>query len=146
MVDLLLFEREEVTFVHDDEDFIYSFHHFDTGKITFKRIWPAAKSQEGEVVIHPSGQKPVANTAVIVLYKAASGGQHMTGFLPGVLRTMMSTYSTKEACVAHLTKAIQSFPVRSPIATIDDILKFVHPYAPWNNVSFYYGKVSNEGW
>jgi len=131
MIDILLFEREEVHFIHDDEDFIFTFHRFDSGKITFKRLWPAAKFQEGEVVLYPQGEKSVANTAVIVLYRAASAGTKMEGFLPDVLRTIMSFYPNREALAANLTKSIQSFPVQSQIASVDDIMKFIAPYTPW---------------
>lgn len=131
MVDLLLFEREEVQFIHDDEEFIYNFHHFDSGKITFKRLDPTAPTQEAEVVIHPAGKTHLANTAIIVLYKAARSSQPMKGFLPNVLITMLELYASKEALNMDLEKAISSFQVKSPIASVEEVMKFAEPYSPW---------------
>jgi hypothetical protein len=129
MNDLLLFEREEVQFIHDDEDFVYSFHCFDSGKITFKRLWPATK--ESEIVIFPGGQKALANTAIIVLYKAAASGQQLSGFLPNVLRRVLDMYISKDALLEHLGRAITNFQVKSPICQVEKVMEFVGPYAPW---------------
>jgi hypothetical protein len=131
MGDQHVFEREEVQFMHDDEDFVYSFHRFDNGKITFKRLFPSASAQEGEVVIYPCGKKYLANTAVIVLYKAAASGQQLSGFLPNVLRTMLDLYLSKETLLQNLSKAILSFQVNTAIASIEEVMEFIEPYAPW---------------
>ena len=132
MNDLILFEREEVQFTHDEEDFVYSFHRFDTGKITFKRLWPAAPLQDAEVIIHPGDKKPLANMAIIVLYKAATLGQQMSGFLPNVLRTMLDMYDSKETLKLQLSRSIASFQARNPIAELDQVVEFLDPYAPWS--------------
>jgi hypothetical protein len=124
------FEREEVSFIHDDEEFIYSFR-FDSGKVTFKRLQPAAKFQETEVVLHPAGEKAIASTAVIVLYKALGSGITLGGFLPDTLRTIMKLYPSKEALVANLNRSIQFFPAKTAIASVDAVIKFITPYAPW---------------
>ena len=131
MVDPPVFEREEVQFVHDDEDFIYSFHRFDNGKITFKRLFPRALAQEAEVVIYPGGKKHLANTAVIVLYKAAASGQQLSGFLPNVLRTMLDLYLSKEILHQNLSKAILSFQVNTAIASVEKVMEFIEPFTPW---------------
>lgn len=131
VVDPLVFEREEVQFVHGDEDFIYSFHRFDNGKITFRRVFPIAMAQEAEVVIYPGGKKHLANTAVIVLYKAAASGQQLTGFLPNVLRTMLDLYLSKEILYHNLSKAILSFQVNTAIASVEKVMEFIEPYTPW---------------
>jgi|SRR5947207_15695954 len=131
MVEKLLFEREEVQFAHDDEDFVYVFHRFDSGKIMFKRLFPNAVAQEAEVVIYPGGKKHLANTAVIVLYKAAVSGQQLSGFLPNVLRTMLDLFLSKEVLNQNLSKAISSFQVNTPIAAVEDVMEFVEPYSPW---------------
>ena len=131
MFDQHVFEREEVQFVHDDEDFVYIFHRFDNGKITFKRLFPSALAQEAEVVIYPCGKKHLANTAVIVLYKAAASGQQLSGFLPNVLRTMLDLYLSKEALHQNLSKAILTFQVKTAIASVEQVMEFIEPYTPW---------------
>jgi hypothetical protein len=131
MVDLLLFEREEVQFIHDDVEFIYNFHRFDTGKITFKRLDPTAPIQGAEEVIYPAGKPHLANMAIIVLYKASASGQMMSGFLPNVLRTMLELNPSKEVTKNNLANAILSFNVKNPIASIEQVIKFVEPYASW---------------
>jgi len=131
MVDILLFEREEVQFIHDDVEFIYNFHRFDTGKITFKRLDPTAPIQGAEEVIYPAGKPHLANMAIIVMYKASESGQKMSGFLPNVLRTMLELNPSKEVTNTNLGNAILSFKVKTPIAPIEQVMKFVEPYAPW---------------
>jgi hypothetical protein len=131
MVDLLLFEREEVQFIHDDVEFIYNFHRFDTGKITFKRRDPTAPIQGGEEVIYPAGKPHLANMAIIVLYKASESGQMMSGFLPNVLRTILELNPSKEVTKTNLANAILSFKVKNPIASIEQVMNFVEPYASW---------------
>lgn len=135
-MDCLLFEREEVQFLHEDEDFIYSFHRFDSGKVTFRRLWPAAKSQECEVVLYPSGEKSIVNIAVIVLYKAVTSGQKLQGFLPDVLKTMVNLYDSKEGLISNLKKAIAAFPGQTRIASVDNIIEFIAPYSLWTVLSY----------
>ena len=133
MVDRPRFDWEDVFFIHDDEEFIYSFHRFDNGKISFKKLVPNAPAgqEESEVVIYPGGKKHLANTAVIVLYKGVASGQPLTGFLPNILHTMLDMYISEEGLKTNLEKSIASFQVTTPIADVDKVLEFVLPYAPW---------------
>ena len=131
MINCPMFEREEVQFTHDDIDFTYSFHQFDSGRITLKRTWPAAPPNEAEMVIFPDGGKQMVNTAIIVLYKATANGMPMRGFLTRALKTMLKSYLTKEALLVNLKICIDSFPVKTPIASVDKVMDFVLPYAPW---------------
>lgn len=124
-----LFQREEVQFMHDNEDFVYRFDRFDSGKIAFRQLKPIGLAQE--VDIYPNGKMQFANTAVIVLFKAATSGQPLKGFLPDVLRTMLDLYVSKDAMIANLSKTITSFQAKTPIAFMEDVIRFVDPYAPW---------------
>jgi hypothetical protein len=124
------FDREEVQFTHDDEDFVYYFNRFESKKITFKQLKPLGPIPE--VDIYPSGTPQLANTAIIILFKAAtSGHQPLKGILPDILRTMLDLYSTKDTMVANLSKTIFSFRAKKPIAIIEDVVQFVEPYASW---------------
>jgi hypothetical protein len=133
--EVMHFQREEVTFDHEGDSFIYIFHRFESGNVSFRRKWNTTVPQEPEVIIYPPHHNAIANTAVIVLYKCATSGTHidgLTGFLPDVLRTILDLYVSKEALAKHLHRAIDSFPVKKlKIASIDDVIKFLGPYAPW---------------
>lgn len=131
MVNLPTFEREEVEFTHDDRDIIYSFHQFESGKITLRRTWPTAPVHESEIVIFPEGGRKNVNTAIIVLYKATANGQPMRGFLPNALKTMLKLYSSPEVLLSNLKDSIDTFQSKTPIASVDKIMEFVTPYAPW---------------
>jgi len=127
------FNHEELTFEHDDEEFIYTFHGFPpTGieKVKMRRLKPLPATDLYDLV-YPNGKLLSAHTAVIVLYKATTQGQPMIGFLPDVLRTVLKSTGSKEAMVAGLKKAFDVFPVKNPIANVDDVMAFVEPYAPW---------------
>jgi hypothetical protein len=140
MVDLFIFfEREEVQFIHDDEEFIYNFHRFDSGKITFKRLDPRAPVQEPEVIIYPPGTTHLACIVIIVLYKSVAEGQQMNGTLEEVLKTMLNLHPSKEILDSNLGGAITSFRVKkTPIAVLEDVMEFVKPHTPWAVHSSHY--------
>lgn len=140
----VIFEREEVQFTHDEEDFIYNFHCLENRNIAFRRLLPGLPIQEAEVDIYAAGEKRLVNIALIVLYKATASGQHISGFLPNILSTMLNLYSSKKALVASLTKAISSFPAKTPIASADQVMEFVQPYALWMVYSSNLGLVTEE--
>src|SRR5271169_4872021 len=133
--EIMHFEREEVSFEHEACDFIYIFHRFESGNITFKRKWPTSPTQEPEVVIYPCGQQTVASTAIIVLFKCVTSGTErsgLTGFLPDMLKAILDLHWSKETLIAHLSKAIDSFPVAvQKIASIEDVMQFIAPSASW---------------
>ena len=126
------FNHEEISFEHDDDEFVYVFFGFPptgTEKVTIRRIIPHPSTSEE--TIYPKGKSSVGHTAVLVLYKASLGGQPMLGFLPDVLKTVLRNAGSREAMVTGLKSAIAAFPVVSPIAKVEDVMAFVEPYAPW---------------
>jgi hypothetical protein len=129
MPEVIHFDHEEVSFVHDNEEFIYNFHQFDSGRITFKRQNKLA--QEPEVEVFPAGEKQIRIFVPIVLYKVKSSGVKMNGILPEVLSKLLELY-TKEQFETDLKRALLVFPhVNTKIATVGEIMEFVAPYAPW---------------
>jgi len=126
------FNHEEISFEHEDEEFIYSFFGFPPSgieKVKLRRVYPLPAT--GEEIVYPNGTILVAHTAILVLFKASSGGQPMIGFLPHALRAILRASSSREATINGLRKAIEAFPVRSPIAKVEEVMKFLGPYAPW---------------
>jgi hypothetical protein len=129
MSDLLVFEREEVQFVHDDDDYVYSFHRTDSGVISFKRL---QQDVSEKIITGGAEASSLANTAIIVLCKAAASGQNiMSGFIPSALTTILNEYASEDEMKAGLTNAIANFGTKSAIAAIADVMKFVTPYVPW---------------
>jgi len=118
-----------VKFTHDSTDYVYVFHRYDSGQITFKRLWPAA--QDGEITIYWDGKKDAVDTIVIVLYKAAKEEQDLKGFQSNVMRKILNLYSSKEELEESLQRAIISFGEKFPIAKISDVMDFANPYSPW---------------
>jgi hypothetical protein len=132
MTEQRTFNHEELSFEHDDEEFIYVFHGFPpTGieKVTLRRACPLPASDHE--IIFPNGTALVAHTAVLVLYKASLGGQPMIGFLPDVLKTVLRGALSRESTVAGVKRAIEAFPVKNAVAKVEDVMAFVEPYAPW---------------
>jgi hypothetical protein len=144
MNDIVQFQREEIQFSYNDEDFVYMFQRFDSGKFTMRRLLSATAPPQPEIGLHPNGDKPLISTAVIVLCKAAQSGQELKGHLPNVLRLMLDGYSARADLKSDLANAISSFPAKAPIATVDKVMEFAEPYAPWMVASLSIQTMSNK--
>jgi hypothetical protein len=130
MVDVQ-FNREEVSFEHNGEEFIYSFHQFESGRITFKRLWTNGHTQESEVEIYPAGEKSIRMSVPVVLFKAHASGLEMNGILPNILTKLLGLYSSKAQFETDVKYAINFFPVKTLISTVKEVIEFVAPFAPW---------------
>lgn len=130
------FNHEELSFEHDEEEWIYVFFGFPPSgveKVKIRRVHPLPPVSEE--VVYPNGTAIVANTAILVLFKASMGGQPMIGFLPDLLKGILKASSGREATMAGLKKAIDAFAVKTAIAKVDDVMSFIEPYAPWGVTS-----------
>jgi hypothetical protein len=126
------FDREEVTFSHGDEDFIFVFERYDSGVITFRRVRPLNESPEAEVMIHPNGNRQSINTAVVALFKSqAFPSADPKSYLELALRKMLQIFFQKDALLKNLAKAVATFPSKTPIANVDQLINFILPYTQW---------------
>jgi hypothetical protein len=125
-------DREEVTFSHGDEDFIFIFQRYDTGVITFRRLRPLDESPEAETMIHPNGNRQSMNTAIVALFKSqAFPSADPLSYLELALRRMLQIFYEKESLLKNLAKAVDTFPSKTSIANVDQLINFILPYTKW---------------
>lgn len=126
--------REEIEFEHDDKVFVYVFHRFEDGKITFERAnlphTAVSKKNPQQDVLYPSGTPTLISTAILVLYKASQQGTAEASFVREILAIFVGDIA-EEACYSGLKAAIASFSVNTPIAKLGDVMQFVEPYSKW---------------
>jgi hypothetical protein len=124
------FDREEVYFEYNNEDFLYTFQRSESGRITFKRMLTAPTWQETFVEVYPGGEKAIRTSATIVLFAAHAMGTPMNGILPDVLRKLLGLYESLEQLETDMEHGIAVFPQKG-IGNVGDIMEFVAPYTPW---------------
>jgi hypothetical protein len=138
---------EEVEFVYNDETFIYSFRSRGDARITFKRVWNSSSHpiQEAEIDVYPNACLAAVNTAVLVLFKAATWklGVPMPTFIPKTLGKLLASkgYISREVLERNLRGAIGTFngtrtggqknSKRARIAEIGEVMEFLEPFTPW---------------
>lgn len=134
------FDREEVTFHHANEDFIFVFQrNFDSGEITIRRVRLANEPQDKEVLIYPNGNRQYINQAIVALFKSKNfSSPDPKSFLPAALRQILGIFFTKESLVKNAGKAIAGFPAKSHVGTIEDLIDFMLPYTQWVVPHFYF--------
>jgi hypothetical protein len=140
------FVCEEVEFEHDNVQYVYLFlepreddsnpSSCSTGPATnthkryqFRRKRPLCTI--GEQQLLPGGKNIARHTAIVVLFKASEGGIGMVGFLPKVLKMILEKSNGREGMMNQLRLAIEGFQTVNPIASVEEVMKFVEPYAPW---------------
>jgi hypothetical protein len=127
------FDREDITFHHAGEYFIFAFRrNFESGVITIRRVRPVEEPQDAEALIHPNGSRQHINQAIVALFKSKDfPSQDSKSFLPDALRKILQIFCKKESLMKNAGKAIAAFPSNSHIASIEDLINFLLPYTQW---------------
>lgn len=129
------FDREEITFHHAGEYFIYVFQrNFDSGVITIRRTRSLKEPKDArtEALIYPNGSRQHVHQAIIALFKSKDfPSLDPKSFLPVALRKILQIFSTKEALMKNAGKAIHAFPSKAQIGRVEDLVDFLLPYTKW---------------
>ena len=127
----------QVQFTHEDKTFAYTFHREPT-KITFQRNLDVQDSTQVVpqylFTIYPAGDLRLVSVAVVVLYKVYTENAFHTNLVRDILPCLVGSISlSKEAWTSELKVAIHGFGGRTSIVDVDEILRFLEPYATWNS-------------